>query len=915
MPVLSLVPVQYRDFNRTYLLKQKNQNTLTLRVYDLSHRLLCKAHIRLGDYFEANRTHKFKSLDNVVAWAVEQGKLDQQWQCSATSLPNLDECRNLIHHIKNRLKLKLNQDGEDLERFTCPITLEPLVDPVVDEHGHTYERDAILRHLEDPDAVSPINRLPINTLTPNLALRDEIERLHEKEPISALIAFERNDPSLFALSVSQAKELAAHGEFEGALVSLATGYRFTNRAEDYGHIITFLHQAGKVDASTYATLHQAQTYLSEDKLEEALKALENALNRTPSSADLREIIAFLRLSRGQVEDVICLLEDPESQRAGHSGWLSDICMRILKHDPTQLDLYANAAREIDDPTQRRQILLKGVLEAISLGREDTAHELMEQFWDNPGSDLECSSGLEDGVPILHYNLDVLDRMVELALTSQTSGDEQRSALIRTLTKIVNCCNFFEDNATTLKANKMLACVTQSPLHFEHVMEGYRQLGKSDMLQKWHLALIDLHIAASRWEDAYRVARSPPRIRVNAFRLDWGESSRPILEKLEVILPHTQPDHLKEIWDRLGRSYSFINNLDQQERVYRLGYEKFETFRFAWNLAETLKAAHKNEEAVRYYFAAAEIALLTNESERLSECVDKIREIDPELNNLDRSEKVRLVSHQRIVELQRKDAEREQKFQEALEEKERLELIATWKKQGTIRKKFGSTVFNQHEWVQKIATVDLALLPDNIEQILISPCPFNPTKKVKDTHLLVLIPSRVDNQPITLDKICHLAQNPRNGHKLNIKYEPSIKDKFGAETNKKPYWVLMTKEEIPNSRMKRIDSITSELATKQLWGHRYSFPSLLEATVVISTQYVARKTRLFYKEFYDSRKKIMRFMYPTYIHCREHEEKGFGGCAVGGFVPEASPQSRDGLILTNSQYGIRNTVAASAIVRL
>jgi len=55
------------------------------------------------------------------------------------------------------------------------------------------------------------------------------------------------------------------------------------------------------------------------------------------------------------------------------------------------------------------------------------------------------------------------------------------------------------------------------------------------------------------------------------------------------------------------------------------------------------------------------------------------------------------------------------------------------------------------------------LPQNIHEILHNPCPFWPEKKVKDTHLLVLIPKTVNGQLLTLANLKEWIQKPKQGN--------------------------------------------------------------------------------------------------------------------------------------------------------
>ena len=54
------------------------------------------------------------------------------------------------------------------------------------------------------------------------------------------------------------------------------------------------------------------------------------------------------------------------------------------------------------------------------------------------------------------------------------------------------------------------------------------------------------------------------------------------------------------------------------------------------------------------------------------------------------------------------------------------------------------------------------LPPNIYEILASPCPFDPKKTVRETHILVLVPATVDGTPLTLNLLGKLVKKPKGG---------------------------------------------------------------------------------------------------------------------------------------------------------
>ena len=62
--------------------------------------------------------------------------------------------------------------------FYCPLTLEVMVDPVIDTEGNTFERETLMHWLSLYGA-SPVSRQPLNAnlVVPNFALRDTIHEV------------------------------------------------------------------------------------------------------------------------------------------------------------------------------------------------------------------------------------------------------------------------------------------------------------------------------------------------------------------------------------------------------------------------------------------------------------------------------------------------------------------------------------------------------------------------------------------------------------------------------------------------------------------------------------------------------------------------------------------------------------------
>jgi len=134
------------------------------------------------------------------------------------------------------------------------------------------------------------------------------------------------------------------------------------------------------------------------------------------------------------------------------------------------------------------------------------------------------------------------------------------------------------------------------------------------------------------------------------------------------------------------------------------------------------------------------------------------------------------------------------------------------------------------------------LPKNIDTILDSTCPIWKDKKVRETHMLVLIPTSVNKKPLTLHSLGELVKSPKEGNVTGYKY---IGKYYGNKTAPKSYWVLMTREILPGSRNKSCkDQLTLLTDLAKNAKIDYEVPTALEATVCTFLHYISTKERLF-----------------------------------------------------------------------
>ena len=137
-----------------------------------------------------------------------------------------------------------------------------------------------------------------------------------------------------------------------------------------------------------------------------------------------------------------------------------------------------------------------------------------------------------------------------------------------------------------------------------------------------------------------------------------------------------------------------------------------------------------------------------------------------------------------------------------------------------------------------------VLPDDLEATLDLQCPFWNGRQIRDTHMLVLIPSHVAGQLLTLDYLGKLIKQQCQGvgsKKNNLNYWENVRAAIGNKNiikTKDPdtsYWVLMTRWPIPGTRWKKSEDQRELVGKASLTGLPYEVPSALEALIMAYIQ--------------------------------------------------------------------------------
>jgi hypothetical protein len=189
----------------------------------------------------------------------------------------------------------------------------------------------------------------------------------------------------------------------------------------------------------------------------------------------------------------------------------------------------------------------------------------------------------------------------------------------------------------------------------------------------------------------------------------------------------------------------------------------------------------------------------------------------------------------------------------------------------------STAIGPKEWEQYFGEVGaVSPLPENIDEILNSPCPFWEDKQVKDTHLLVLVSATVDGRPFTLNLLGGLIKNPQGGGSKTEYgyYDSAVQKKLGTRSPGSSYWVLMTRDVLPDSRSKTYNAQKALVAAHaSRLDLPYEIPDALSAATAILVHHARAGERLYTDDPY------------TYTRCQEKVGKNDYPVFVGGFSSE------------------------------
>jgi len=166
-------------------------------------------------------------------------------------------------------------------------------------------------------------------------------------------------------------------------------------------------------------------------------------------------------------------------------------------------------------------------------------------------------------------------------------------------------------------------------------------------------------------------------------------------------------------------------------------------------------------------------------------------------------------------------------------------------------------------------VDAPKLPRNICKIFEEDCPFFAGKKVKETHMFVLVPETVNGEPLTLNFLGELVKNHKEGTKTGYDEDrcwQKVFEEHGNTPVKKARWILITNKVIPDSRHKTY-AAQQQMVNKH---DHYNVPNVLDTVLTVFLKCVSSGKFLLGKDP------------ETYTRCQE-DQALVGGFGLAGLI--------------------------------
>lgn len=296
---------QFRTAEKIFFFQTRDEQTLTLKIYNLSHKRIFKASAQLprSDFkilFEKPQVVSFLKYFPSQSLAASQ----------ITSLIQ-DPILELDRWI-NLLKIQLPPIGSQLKPLISPSPTQPL------------------------------------------------------EPIPTFSLFKKENSKLAKAQLQVAEIYLQEKEYPSALQAYALAFQYTQKWQDYEPLPNLFKEMKEQRKAHVALLYLTSYQIQAGALPEALKTLEK-LSQDPSfSIDLRPLIIHLYITQDPKKAVSLAYKTIGDYEKEHPAKAQILYNLILHYHPYEFDTYISLASLYSNPLEESHVLLRGACQAIEI---------------------------------------------------------------------------------------------------------------------------------------------------------------------------------------------------------------------------------------------------------------------------------------------------------------------------------------------------------------------------------------------------------------------------------------------------------------------------------------------------------------------------------------------------------------------
>jgi len=517
-------------------------------------------------------------------------------------------------------------EPSECSEVTCPISHVLLKDPVVDSHGHTFEKEAIESWLKlnNNCPLQPEYPLSLSDLKPNYFASQTMERLRKTQfAVPSRNLFEGGNEKLAKTLLDQGFVFEEEGKFDEALDFYRKALKYTNKAKDYLYIPVIFERMGEKQSASLAYLYLAKYQIEENNYELALESLIKARDLQSHIIELNNPIAIFYKETNKEDVAYSLFIEIGDRFAKSSKKIAamsaiEAYKNAISVNPNFSEVYEKLADQIQEKQQKANIYLTAANHFMKSNpplAEKLAMRAYKIFPENP----------------LNYFPYVQ------VLKNQKKIDE----LVEAYLNLSNVFKNLKDNKNKLICLREIVELKPSGQVYDRITKNFLKMKKNKKCLQYFLKWIDFNISENKWNLAETIVQQA---------LQHFKENIQILEKLEIIYGKFLKEHLPRVLFRLANAYVREKDLDKANNTFMKIWEKFHNGAAYFESAKIYISKGNYKEAVSVLFKLAKYCFYKENIALLNRCILTILEINNDLSLLSEDQQLTFLTFSQIGKL-------------------------------------------------------------------------------------------------------------------------------------------------------------------------------------------------------------------------------------------------------------------------